>query len=177
VRVRHAHHHRGLLHEAQARLAAAPGVRGVETNPQTGSVLVRYDPAQHSRSELLAMFEDVGIVVRETLGGLGEEVPETGRSSTSVSVISALSDLDKRIARATGHTVDLKLLFPATLGAIGIRQLFTTGLGLAEVPAYVLLWYAFDSFYKLHRMPGHEAAPPAAAPHKPVSANGASHHA
>jgi hypothetical protein len=25
------------------------------------------------------------------------------------------------------------------------------GLGLSQVPGYVLLWYTFDSFYKLHQ--------------------------
>ena len=44
--------------------------------------------------------------------------------------------------------------------------------GIEEVPAYVLLWYAFDSFYKLHRMPGREAAP-ATAPQQQRSTSGA----
>jgi hypothetical protein len=34
-----------------------------------------------------------------------------------------------------------------------VWQLATRGLGMTEVPAYVLLWYAFDSFWKFHRQP------------------------
>lgn len=45
----------------------------------------------------------------------------------------------------------LKLLFPLALAGVGLRQWVTQGLGLAQVPAYVLLWYAFDSFWKFHR--------------------------
>ena len=29
--------------------------------------------------------------------------------------------------------------------------MLTSGLGLGQVPGYVLLWYTFDSFYKLHQ--------------------------
>ncbi len=102
---------------------------------------------------------------------------DSAHSSTAQGIIGALDDLDRRLSQLTGHPIDLKVLFPFSLGAIGAWQLARHGWGIEEVPAYVLLWYAFDSFYKLHRMPGREAAPPAAAPHKRPSANGASHHA
>src|SRR5262249_37441456 len=67
-------------------------------------------------------------------------------------------------SRARGRTVDLKLLFRVALGAVGLRQFFTAGLGIAEVPAYVLLWYAFDAFYKLHQAPAVESTESRRAP-------------
>ena len=39
----------------------------------------------------------------------------------------------------------------AGLGFIGLRQSLSEGLGLSQVPGYVLLWYAFDSFWKFHQ--------------------------
>jgi hypothetical protein len=32
-----------------------------------------------------------------------------------------------------------------------MRNTFANGLGIWQVPGYVMLWYAFDAFYKLHQ--------------------------
>jgi hypothetical protein len=128
------------------------GHGGVQVSDTTHSVLVQYDRHAHSSSDMMSLLRDVGVIVTETARALGEDVPDLagGHSTTSASIVNALSDLDQRISRWTGRQVDLKLLFPLTLGGIGAVQLARRGLGLSEVPAYVLLWYAFDSFWKFH---------------------------
>ena len=151
IRVRHPHRHPQLMGRTQDHLEGKPGIRGVETNPTTGSVMVRYDPHQVSPDDILAMLKDVGVIALQTASDLGVELPEAGRSTTAVSVISVIDDLDRRISLLTGRRIDLKLLFPATLFGLGIRQVATQGLGLAQVPGYILLWYAFDSFWKFHQ--------------------------
>jgi hypothetical protein len=128
------------------------GISRVDTNSDTGSVMIHYNKKIKSHAELMSILHDAGIIVKGTAAAVGLEVPDTGQTKTSDKVISALTDLDKHLRQLTGRRIDLKLLFPLVLTAIGIRRLLTSGLGIAEVPAYLLLWYAFDSFWKLHNL-------------------------
>jgi hypothetical protein len=130
-------------------LDGTSGIRAVETNTSTGSVVVHYDPAHQTTDGILAVLKDVGIIVRD-IGSAGEEPPEVGHSATSEAVLDAVTDLNRRLYLATGGKFDLKLLFPLGMGAIGLWKVLRSGLELGEVPAYVLLWYAFDAFHKLH---------------------------
>jgi hypothetical protein len=140
----------GMMRE---RLDGAFGAGHTQLDPSTGSVLVHYNARAHSSADVLSILKDVGVILEETARGVGLEVPETGASTTSTHIVNAVSDLDRRLSLLTGRRVDLKLLFPATLGGIGLWRALTGGLGLTEVPAYVLLWYAFDAFWKFHREP------------------------
>jgi hypothetical protein len=160
VRVHHPQRHRQLLSAIQRHMEAQQGTQDVRVDPRTGSVLVHYDPHSQSASGLLSVLHDLGVVAAGTARGLDLDAPEVNgatHSQTSEGVITALSDLDRQIALLTGYKVDLKLLFPLALGGIGLWAAARRGLGLTEVPAYVLLWYAFDSFWKFHREP---ATPP-----------------
>ena len=142
------------MRAARERLDAAFGPGQAEVNPSTGSVLVHYDRHARSSADVVSLLRDVGVLVEDTARAV-LELPETGagRSTTSIHVIDAVADLDRQLSLLTGRRVDLKLLFPMTLGGIGLWRAATTGLDLTEVPAYVLLWYAFDSFWKFHREP------------------------
>lgn len=174
VRLHRPHRDEHLLRRVHDHLSEQPGVTRVETKPSTGSVVVHYDAHRHSHDEILAMFRDVGVVVRGVMAGTGAAVPEVsgpapgpGSSQTALTVVGAVTDLDRRISALTGRKVDLKLLFPLTLGVLGLRQVMFEGLGLAQIPGYVLLWYAFDAFFKLHATPtvgagGNGAAEPSA---------------
>jgi hypothetical protein len=155
VRLHRAHRDPAELAQIERGLTQQDGIAAVATNPRTGSVLVQYDRHALSKDEVVSMLYDVGVVAREVLGA--EDVPpELGRevaphSATATGLLDALTDLDNRVSRLTGGRFDVKLLVPAGLGLIALRQIMTTGLGLAEVPGYVLIWYTFDSFYKLHQ--------------------------
>lgn len=142
------------VRQIHAHVEGQAGVTRVETNPSTGSVVVHYDQNAVSFDEVLGMFRDVGVVV-QSLGELEVEEagPIPGQSATSVRVIDAVDDIDRRLSHLTGHKFDLRVLFPIGLFAIGLRQVFVEGLGVTQVPGYVLLWYAFDTFWKFHREP------------------------
>ena len=155
VRLRRNHRDPAELARIEGRLVRRDGVQAVATNARTGSVLVHYDRRALSKDDVVAMLYDVGVAARELLGA--EDVPEDlGRepaphSSTATGLMDALTDLDQRVSRLTGGTLDVKLLVPTGLGLLALRQILSTGPGLADVPGYVLLWYTFDSFYKLHQ--------------------------
>jgi hypothetical protein len=157
IRVHRSLRHPDLIRQVHGHLQAHEGIHQVESSAATGSVVVRYDPNVHSRDDVLGICGDIGLIVRDLAAGLGEEVPELGtngaegHSTTARSIIDSVDDLDRRLSRLTGRRVDLRLLFPLTLGALGLRQVLRGGLGLAEVPGYILLWYAFDAFWKMHQ--------------------------
>ena len=160
VRLHHEQRDPAALAEIGRGLSGQAGVASVSTDARTGSVLVNYDRQALSKAMLIDMLYDVGVVARDLLGA--EEVPEDlGReqvdrgvaphSTGATGVLDAVTDLDHKISELTGGKVDLKLLVPAGLGLLALRQIALNGLGLAQVPGYVLLWYTFDSFYKLHQ--------------------------
>lgn len=111
------------------QIQAQPGIHHVEANASTGSVLVQYDHTSRTRDDVVACVEDVGILIGSVLEAGGEEVPNIGggaeqaHSSTAASVVDTMNDLDQRLSELTGRRVDLKLLFPLALGAVGGRRI------------------------------------------------------
>jgi hypothetical protein len=160
VRLNHEYRDPAALKQVEEELGGRDGVTAVSTDARTGSVLVHYDRFTLATDDLRDMLFDVGIVASDLIGAEG--IPrELGRerasrdvaphSSGATAVLDALTDLDHRISQLTGGKLDLKLLVPVGLGLLAMRQVALNGLGLAQVPGYVLLWYTFDTFYKLHQ--------------------------
>jgi len=150
VRLHRVARHPHLVRQVQERMQDRGGVTRVEANPSTGSVVVHYDQNALNGDDVLGLLQDCGVV----FGALSEEPSIEdiflGRTPASHHIVEAVGDLDRRLLRLTGHKLDLRLLFPASLFALGLRQAVVQGLGLADIPAYVLLWYAFDSFWKMN---------------------------
>ncbi len=163
VRVHHAHRHPELLNKVAKELGNKPGIDHVDVNPHSGSVLVHYDNEASSSDDVFGCLRDAGLLVSTVFEG-GDELPDlgggddSGHSTTAAGVVGTMSDLDQRLSKLTGRKVDLKLLFPLALGAVGVSSALRNGIGLAEVPAYILIWYAFDSFWKFHREPASPVA-------------------
>ena len=152
LRIKRDRDHPQVLESVKHRLESRVESRHVEINSTTHSVLLHYDRHTHSPENIISVLRDVGVIVSETAHALDDQLPgaPTGPSKTSENIVDAMSDLDRRIAHWTGHHIDLKLAFPLALGGLGVLQLARRGFGLGDVPAYVLLWYAFDSFWKFH---------------------------
>jgi len=150
VRLQRTEKSRDIVESVKEHVVGRPGVTQVSTSAVTGSVVVHYDRESASHDDIIGMFRDAGVIV-ESIAGLEGAEELSAPTPASQRVIEAVDRLDRRLARLTGYRVDLRLLFPAGLFAIGLRQALVEGLGLTDVPGYVLLWYAFDSFWKLHR--------------------------
>jgi hypothetical protein len=166
LRLKPEHRSKQFMSRIQTHLVAQDGVDRVRLNPDTGSVTIAYDPAQRKAGDLLATLHEFAGLVTSIGGGEEFSLSTDGTSTTALGIVGVLGDFDRRLSGMTGRALDLKLLFPAALGAVGLYKLLLNGLEFEQVPAYVLLWYAFDSFYKLHRMPGLPSAhlPPVAEP-------------
>ncbi len=128
----------------------------VRTNPHAGSVVIRYDADRSSFDDVLGWLANAGLTI---LTGV---IPSSGALDRSARS-KFTGTLNRWVATAT-RGGDLRLLAPIGLGALSLRQALSDVPGLRQAPWYVLAWYAFDSFEKLHR-PGLIAEPVRASEH------------
>lgn len=142
LRVAQPHRQSGDMERIIKTLKAHPQIERVQMNPQHGSILIHHAGDKGSLDDIFATVKDLGII----FGGM----TPYGRTQTAAGVTNAVADLNQRVAKATDGVADLRVLFPLGLGALAVRQLMVKGLQFDIIPWYVLAWYAFDSFIKLH---------------------------
>ena len=150
TRLRVSQKHRNI--EEMARIVKALKthleVHDVRTNIHTGSIVVHHAHKDNSLEEISAILQDLGIILGSTTA---EELPlSRGKSEVAADLTSAVSDLNERVGQATNGVVDLRLLVPVGLASLALRELIRNEWEFQTAPWYVLAWYAFDSFIKLH---------------------------
>jgi len=148
---------KGGLARIQQAAEQQPGVTGVEVNERTGSVLIHHRKGMAPAGSLVASLGDVGVILRGLeagdIGGPGQH------SQASAAVESALGDLNRRVALASGGRVDLQLLLPAGLIGAGIWRVAADPAALlTEIPTYALFWFGID-LYTQFRDPGRRRRP------------------
>ncbi|MDZ8087297.1 MAG: hypothetical protein RMY16_17325 [Nostoc sp. DedQUE12b] len=143
LRLRLAHSHRQP--EKMQRIANALSenshINQVKTNVHHGSIVINHDGKDGSLENVLATLKDLGIIFADV---------SEGNTEAAAGVSSAVVDLNQRVKQSTDGAFDLRILFPLGLASLSLRQLLNKGLQLEVIPWYVLAWYAFDSFIKLH---------------------------
>lgn len=127
-------------------------VHGVSTSQRTGSVLIHHERDVHPEAAFGPALGELGL----TLSDAGT-APTPSAPGPAARLRRTAGALNSRTASATGG-VDLRLLVPAGLAVLSLRQLVRGAPGLRHAPWYQLAWYSWDSFVKLHAPP---AAPPA----------------
>lgn len=140
LRVASKHRHPENIEKIADTLAAHPHVEDVRTNYHTGSIVIHHTDHHEIAKDIIATAQDV-----MTIAGTIIE-----RSEAAVGVSNAVQDLNQRVAHLTNGTVDLRFLLPLGFGTLAVRQLIVKGLQFDIIPWYVLAWYCFDSFIKLH---------------------------
>jgi copper chaperone CopZ len=152
TRLRLPKHHRQKhkLSTVKKRLEKVPGVKEVEINERTGSILVHHEDASENSLENIGnAIEEVAMEAFEALLDIEEEsVP--GLSILSHLLKKNLSEADTKVASATNNMFDLKTLVPLGFLGLALFKLAKDKALLAEVPAFVLLYYAYDSYIKFH---------------------------
>lgn len=141
LRIAHPHRQPETMEYIANTLDAQTHIDEVRTNVNHGSIVIKYGGKDGDLSNVLASLKDLGIIFAEMTQG-GTEAATT--------VSSAVIDLNKRVRQATDGVVDIRFLFPMGLGILAIRKLMMKGLQFDIIPWYVLAWYSFDSFIKLH---------------------------
>ncbi len=146
-----------VTEQIKKALEGQQGVHEVEVNHLTGSIAVKYDTEVHEHTGIFGLLEDLDVIVGTlTEAPHLEEVSDgQGHSEVAVTFAGALDDVDRRIYALTGRKIDLKILLPLALAGFGVWQIMQYGLMIEVIPGFLLIWFAFDAFLKLHHhVPG-----------------------
>jgi hypothetical protein len=139
--------------DAIKTVSARPGIDQIRTDRRTGSALVTYDPDELSIDDAVALLRSAHSALHALAPPAVASVIEGGISDAAAVIRSGMRTADDSVMRATRGTVDLRVLLPIGLVGLSARQLLRNGIGLKSMPWYVLAYYAFDSFIKLHGGP------------------------
>ena len=134
------------------RLRQVEGVHDVQIDHRTGSILLKHGHDPTIIEGMIASLEEAGDLFLSTM--MEEEGPESELSHVSRFLKDTLGTANANVSRSTRGFIDLRMLVP--IGFLGSALWKMRGAGsiiegfAAEVPPYVLLWYAWDSYMKLH---------------------------
>ncbi|MEA5572077.1 HMA2 domain-containing protein [Calothrix sp. UHCC 0171] len=115
-------------------------INQVRVNLSQGSITINHE-GEDSWNNVMATLKDLGIIFGDIIDV---------HTDAAIGVSNTVIDLNQRVKEATSGQLDIRVLFPFGLGCLAIRQLIIKGLQFDIIPWYVLAWYAFDSFIKLH---------------------------
>jgi hypothetical protein len=139
--------------EIARSIAQLERVQDLDVNPATGSILLHLRP-DDPVDAILADIAELGYLVerlsdgpRRAPGRSGGRVPHSRISRTVSEILAAMN---ARVHEATNGRADLRFIVPAALTVLAVRQLLRDAKSLRDAPWYVLMYYAFDSFYKLN---------------------------
>ncbi len=147
-----------LIKELRDFVAGLGGVRRVEVNPLTGSILVHYQPESQEQIQTLlqtargsSQHADLlpDLADSEDLAHTIEQETEflAAHSDLAQYIVNSIKALNRAVREATGNAVDLKVLLPAGL-AIWAYLKSTTE---AATPLWATLAiFSFNSFVTLH---------------------------
>jgi hypothetical protein len=129
----------GQMEQVKKRIESQPGIRSVDINPTTGSVIVT---GEHNHQIEQALEAAVELVETLQQGKPSQKAVDT--------LVSAVKVADSRLRQTSSDRISLKWLVPGAFVGIGLRQLLAQGLTIGDVPWYVLMYYGVDSFLKLN---------------------------
>jgi hypothetical protein len=143
---------RAAMDNLQTQLQSLPGIDNVRLNPAAGSLTVHYDRTHHSMAGILRFLEDLDVVVDSIahLPSLDNGTEGNRNGGPQPEFITAINALNQRLRNTTGLPIDLKQLLPLAFAGAGLWSIARRGLMIDRVPGWLLLWFAFDIFVKLH---------------------------
>lgn len=149
LRVHHPHRQKHKLEPIADTLKKKVEIYRVKTNIPNGSITVMHGRELLSGEDIRAILRDLGIIFAE----ITEEIPIPiqGKSSAAAGITKATTDLNQHVKKITQGAVDLRFIMPFCFAVLALRQLWIKGLQFDTIPWYVLAWYSFDSFIKLHQ--------------------------
>jgi hypothetical protein len=130
------------------RLMEQQGIDGVSMNRANNSLTVRYDQRRHSQNDMLDLLSDLDVVFGSAVRMAASDEPEG--AAEPLEFLDAIERLSARLATVTGLPFNLKLLLPLSFAAAGLWSIGKRGLRVEQMPGWLLLWFAFDMFVKLH---------------------------
>jgi hypothetical protein len=149
IKLPRGHRDAETITKIQRSIEKASGVKSVEVNARTGSVLIHHQEDPEILSNVGNAIDEVASELFEAiLAAEGIEIP--GLSIFAHVIRESLSKLDNRLAVATSNLIDLKMLLPLAFFGAGVIQAKRNRGWLDQVPAWVLFYYAYDAYMKFH---------------------------
>ncbi|MBV8771858.1 MAG: hypothetical protein JO166_05940 [Deltaproteobacteria bacterium] len=167
IRVKLDHVTANLLDEARNRLLGLDGIRTVEINPATGSILILYSPA-NGRDILDTLAQRLtGLVgfASDRKSAIGDY------STTATALVATVKQADDELRSRSGGLIDLKLLFPLSMVALAAVTLPTS----LQTPLWLsFLMFGYSSFESMHTGALKQPAGRLGEEHESSAASGAS---
>jgi Heavy metal associated domain 2 len=149
-----------LLKQISEVFAVIPGIEEIVTNPTTGSVVLHYDADRHDefhgsfRPHYEAHATDAGHGhgARTELDELANRIEMEAEflahhSHSARAVVDFVKKIDREIKIATNNTVDLKIVFAASIIAFTVLEVGAT----AATPVWVTLAiFTVNHFIEMH---------------------------
>lgn len=139
------------MHRAADALRSTPGVKSVEVNHRTGSILVHHDEHPGILGALEETLQQSSVHILEALIENGN--PEAaGLALVGGFLRNLFATTDNQVAHATDNMMNLRTLAPLAMLALGLERL-RRGRGediLMSVSPVVLFFYAFDLFWRFN---------------------------
>lgn len=134
------------IRQTAARLRRSKRVRGVEANASTGSLLVNFDP-DDPIDLLISDLRTIGFEIASAMNA-GRELRT--ESTGAVLVKHVMGGANEKLHEMTHGHFDLRLAVPAIYLVLAVRNFTRHRARLRDASWYQLLYWAFDSFFKLH---------------------------
>jgi hypothetical protein len=147
-------------------------VKDVQINDRTGSMIVYHEEDTEILEHINGALGEVAGEVFEAILA-AEEVEFPGLSLIGTLISSFMGKADDQVSSATNNVVDLKIMMPLAFLGAGFYQASRNAAWLSQVPAWVLFYFAYDSYTRFHgpgNQPNPERAIPASAIVKPNGA-------
>ena len=158
IRLPRSHRDPATMKRMTESLSKVTSIKDVQINDRTGSMVVYHE----EDTEILEHIDGaLGDVAGEVLEAIlqAEEIEFPGLSIIGVLISSFMGKADNKIASATNNVVDLKMLMPLAFLGAGFFQASRNAAWLSQVPAWVLFYFAYDSYTRFHGpVPGAPAA-------------------
>lgn len=120
----------------------------VKANVYASSITIFYEQEKLNYEDIRHILQNLSIIVSKI--PFKKFSSPVGSSDAAFAVKRIASNLNQDVKRLTKGAIDLRFLFSLSLMVLALRQLLIKGLQLEAIPWYVLAWYGFDSFIKLH---------------------------
>jgi hypothetical protein len=159
IKIPHARLNTEILEVYRGIFSTIPGVRGVETKPNSGSVVIHYDPNREAEfehhlhqtsTEHLHMAQPVR--PDDEIDKLANKIEAeaeflSAHSNFARSTVELCKALDRELKLATGNNVDLKIVLAVGLAAYTFLEIG----GTAATPMWVTLaLFSLNHFVELH---------------------------
>jgi hypothetical protein len=148
IRMPKVHRTPGKMEKMGERLRKIEGVQGVEVDHRTGSILLKHNNDPGIIERLMVSLEEAGDLFLSVV--IDEEGPNSEISKVSLFLKETLGTANSNVSRSTRGFIDLRMMVPLGFLGAGLWKMRRSHAWLVEVPPYVLLWYAWDSYMKLH---------------------------